>query len=327
MDQFSCSAEILIVYAPRKFLDNHFMIVRGRAEPRHRADVRVMNVFTLMTPTLCTARRSEKHPTGPTSNLHQFLCARILAHPKFRPEPKHSVTQIRDTTLRAVCTTDLRLRFPPELVAQLRRGRGWLVYYYLFIFYFSYVLILFIYFLFAVTLMLRARSCQSWGEPSLTGPKRIWERWLGETRRYAQIMYSALKKGKIWENGQKAIFLEFRVFAPWAKGVPWDGQKRPFLGGKGGGAGGGVLGLRRHIYTLSRGKWGGRGGEGWGVKKGLREISGREGGGLAGGRVGPRGDPQIRQNPKRSGVTNFDENESGGVFGHFSKNGQKSQNG
>ena len=102
--------------------------------------------------------------------------------------------------------------------------------------------------------MLRARSCQSWGEPSLTGPKRIWERWLGETRRYAQIMYSALKKGKIWENGQKAIFLEFRVFAPWAKGVPWDGQKRPFLGGKGGGAGGGVLGLRRHIYTLSRGK-------------------------------------------------------------------------
>ena len=85
MDQFSCSAEILIVYAPRKFLDNHFMIVRGRAEPRHRADVRVMNVFTLMTPTLCTARRSEKHPTGPTSNLHQFLCARILAHPKFRP--------------------------------------------------------------------------------------------------------------------------------------------------------------------------------------------------------------------------------------------------
>ena len=85
MDQFSCSAEILIVYAPRKFLDNHFMIVRGRAEPRHRADVRVMNVFTLMTPTLCTARRSEKHPTGPTSNLHQFLCARILAHPKFPP--------------------------------------------------------------------------------------------------------------------------------------------------------------------------------------------------------------------------------------------------
>ena len=85
MDQFSCSAEILIVYAPRKFLDNHFMIVRGRAEPRHRADVRVMNVFTLMTPTLCTARRSEKHPTGPTSSLHQFLCARILAHPKFPP--------------------------------------------------------------------------------------------------------------------------------------------------------------------------------------------------------------------------------------------------
>ena len=30
--------------------------------------------------------------------------------------------------------------------------------------------------IFAVTLMLRARSCQSWGEPSLTGPKRIWER-------------------------------------------------------------------------------------------------------------------------------------------------------
>ena len=124
MDQFSCSAEILIVYAPRKFLDNHFMIVRGRAEPRHRADVRVMNVFTLMTPTLCTARRSEKHPTGPTSKLHQFLCARILAHPKFRPEPKHSVTQIRDTTLRAVCTTDLRLRFPPGWLPQLRRGRG-----------------------------------------------------------------------------------------------------------------------------------------------------------------------------------------------------------
>ena len=87
MDQFSCSAEILIVYAPRKFLDNHFMIVRGRAEPRHRADVRVMNVFTLMTPTLCTARRSEKHPTGPTSGLHQFLCARILAHPPPAPPP------------------------------------------------------------------------------------------------------------------------------------------------------------------------------------------------------------------------------------------------
>ena len=41
--------------------------------------------------------------------------------------------------------------------------------------------------------------------------------------------------------------------------------------------------------------------------------------------MGPRGDPQIHQNPKRSGVTNFDENESGGVFGHFSENGQKSQ--
>ena len=106
-------------------------------------------------------------------------------------------------------------------------------------------------------------------------------------------MYSALKKGKIWENGQKAIFLEFRVFAPWAKGVPWDGQKRPFLGGKGGGAGGGVLGLRRHIYTLSRGEMRKmRGGEGWGVKKGLREISGREGGGLAGWPGGsPRGPP------------------------------------
>ena len=127
MDQFSCSAEILIVYAPRKFLDNHFMIVRGRAEPRHRADVRVMNVFTLMTPTLCTARRSEKHPTGPPSKLRQFLCARILAHPKFRPEPKHSVTQIRDTTLRAVCTTDLRLRILTESCTSSGADAGWLV--------------------------------------------------------------------------------------------------------------------------------------------------------------------------------------------------------
>ena len=115
------------------------------------------------------------------------------------------------------------------------------------------------------------------------------------------------KKGKIWENGQKAIFLEFRVFAPWAKGVPWDGQKRPFLGGKGGGAGGGVLGLRRHIYTLSRGKWGKWGeGRGGGSKKDLEKFRGGRGGGLAGGRVGPRGDPQIHQNPKRSGVSNFD---------------------
>ena len=121
MDQFSCSAEILIVYAPRKFLDNHFMIVRGRAEPRHRADVRVMNVFTLMTPTLCTARRSEKHPTGPTSSLHQFLCARILAPPEIptcadfailliAQTTKHVGTQLRDTTLRAVWTTESRLR-------------------------------------------------------------------------------------------------------------------------------------------------------------------------------------------------------------------------
>ena len=266
MDQFSCSAEILIVYAPRKFLDNHFMIVRGRAEPRHRADVRVMNVFTLMTPTLCTARRSEKHPTGPTSKLHQFLCARILAHPKFRPEPKHSVTQIRDTTLRAVCTTDLRLRFPPGWLPSSGADADDL--FNLILIYYLFFLFFFFIFLFAVTLMLNSRSCQSWGEPSLTGPKRIWERWLGETRRYAQIMYSALKKGKIWENGQKAIFLEFRVFAPWAKGVPWDGQKRPFLGGKGGGAGGGVLGLRRHIYTLSRGEMRKmRGGEGWGGQK------------------------------------------------------------
>ena len=76
--------------------------------------------------------------------------------------------------------------------------------------------------------MLRARSCQSWGEPSLTGPKRIWERWLGETRRYAQIMYSALKKGKIWENGQKAIFLEFRVFALGQRGSPGMAKKGHF---------------------------------------------------------------------------------------------------
>ena len=103
------------------------MIVRGRAEPRHRADVRVMNVFTLMTPTLCTARRSEKHPTGPPSKLRQFLCARILAHPKFRPEPKHSVTQIRDTTLRAVCTTDLRLRILTESCTSSGADAGWLV--------------------------------------------------------------------------------------------------------------------------------------------------------------------------------------------------------
>ena len=69
-----------------------------------------------------------------------------------------------------------------------------------------------------------------------------------------------------------------------------------------------------------------RGGGGvGGSKKDLEKFRGREGGGLAGGRVGPRGDPQIRQTPKRSGVTNFDENESGGVFGHLSKNGQKSQ--
>ena len=90
------------------------------------------------------------------------------------------------------------------------------------------------------------------------------------------------------------------------------------------------MGLRRHIYTLSRGKMHGGGeGGGWGgSKKDLEKFRGGRGGGLAGwpgGRVGPRGDPQIRQNPKRSGVTNFDENESGGVFGHFSENGQKSQ--
>ena len=177
--------------------------------------------------------------------------------------------------------------------------------------------------------MLNARSCQSWGEPSLTGPKRIWERWLGETRRYAQIMYSALKKGKIWENGQKAIFLEFRVFAPWAKGVPWDGQKRPFLGGKGGGAGGGVLGLRRHIYTLSRGEMRKmRGGEGWGVKKGLREISRREGGrgGWVAGWV-PEGTPKSTKTLKGVGCRILTKMRLGEVFGHFIKNGQKSQNG
>ena len=125
------------------------------------------------------------------------------------------------------------------------------------------------------------------------------------------------KKGQNLGKWPKSHFSRISGFCPWAKGVPWDGQKRPFLGGKGGGAGGGVLGLRRHIYTLSRGEMRGRGGEGWGVKKGLREISGREGGGLAGGRVGPRGDPQIHQNPKRSGVSNFDENETGGGFWAF----------
>ena len=33
--------------------------------------------------------------------------------------------------------------------------------------------------------------------------------------------------------------------------------------------------------------------------------------------MGPRGDPQIHQNPKRSGVSNFDENETGGGFWAF----------
>ena len=94
MDQFSCSAEILIVYAPRKFLDNHFMIVRGRAEPRHRADVRVMNVFTLMTPTLCTAPKPLRRP------LPLFpLKMAFFGHPRGPPLPKGQKPEIREKWL------------------------------------------------------------------------------------------------------------------------------------------------------------------------------------------------------------------------------------
>ena len=76
------------------------------------------------------------------------------------------------------------------------------------------------------------------------------------------------KKGQNLGKWPKSHFSRISGFCPWAKGVPWDGQKRPFLGGKGGGAGGGVLGLRRHIYTLSRGEMRKmRGGEGWGGQK------------------------------------------------------------
>ena len=119
-------------------------------------------------------------------------------------------------------------QIPTRELRQLRCGRRMtcLILFIIQILFFNFFIV--IIFLFAVTLMLRARSCQSWGEPSLTGPKRIWERWLGETRRYAQIMYSALKKGKIWENGQKAIFLEFRVFALGQRGSPGMAKKGHF---------------------------------------------------------------------------------------------------
>ena len=54
-----------------------------------------------------------------------------------------------------------------------------------------------------------------------------------------------------------------------------------------------------------------------GSKKDLEKFRGGRGEGWLGGRVGPRGDPQIHQNPKRSGVSNFDENETGGGFWAF----------
>ena len=236
--------------------------------------------------------------------VHEFSRTRNSAQSRNTRWHK-SVTQLCELCAPRICVSDSHPRVAP---AQVRTQDDLLIWIYFF--YFMIFISFFVFFF-----ILSYCIIKSYIHQLLAGVGRALFHGSGEElgkmiRRASTLCPDNLvlpwKKGKIWENGQKAIFLEFRVFAPWAKGVPWDGQKRPFLGGKGGGAGGGVLGLRRHIYTLSRGKWGGEGGgRGGGSKKDLEKFRGGRGGGLAGGRVGPRGDPQIHQNPKRSKMKFF----------------------